>query len=349
MNKRAIILFLLIFSWSVFQNFCFSQEITKYERAFSGIASLAGRMLGDEWSKRKSEEVAAWEVFKIYEYEYEQVSWLNPFDKLQKYSKYKSARKIYLNRFEARMDYEKTMENKKGKSNISDLMGIFNDLSEKIFDIGTLFGSKKAETRNNLIKKNREYEQALYEYEKSNFFSKWGKSKDLKSKKKAYELALDEYEKAWGSSSLGTGTDLFLKKSKQLAIIDIIEENAKEKTKREFKEKIDKIFRRNSDDPKDKNKDFEQAGNMAKDIFNVISEKKDDIQSSEPGLDKSLNDKSLNDKSLNDKIVFLKSQLDQANSQYLEYINSNQHDKAREYHQQFVLPLMKKMDSMIEK
>ncbi|PKK89660.1 MAG: hypothetical protein CVV64_13360 [Candidatus Wallbacteria bacterium HGW-Wallbacteria-1] len=324
-HKFSILLIMTVLILNLNTGWC---QTSTNGRVLTGAAVLAGTLLGDDWSRLKAEELGSLEVYDYYNWEYEQLSWWNPYSKFKAWSKQKSAKKIYLNRFEKRRDLEVEMAKGSNSSTIKDLTDIAGQISGTILDIGELFGSKKATTKKGLIKASRELEDARYAHETAGFLGKFKTLGPMKEKQKAFENAENAYTAAWGKTP-GTGADLFLSREKQVALVDIIEENTEEKSKRLARNRFKKFVGIDVDPAEQRDKDIEQAKNMAGDIINALKGKKAENSSDSSGIEA------------------VRVQLNAANAKYTELLSTGRSSEAAQYHASVIRPLMDKMEKAL--
>lgn len=304
-------------------------QVTGPEKAVYGAAVLAGKLLGDEWSQKKMNEMAAKEVLDFYEYEFDQASWWNPFSKAGKYMKVRAARRVYIEKYEARVDYEKSG----AQSSIGGILKGLDDLGNLVTDLGAAFGNKRSITRKELIKASNELAQAEYDYHKAGFFARFKLVKVRSDKRKAFDKAVANYKVAWGSEPT-SASEVFLAREKQSQIVDLIEADAKETAKLEAKNRFRKFVGLDPI-PNKTEQQIDGKIDLARDILDVVKGKSPSDGKSNVAANAA------------EEMRKVKAQLDAANARYVEMLGKGDSAGAAQIHETQIKPLTARLEALI--
>lgn len=332
MNKRLITCAaVLVAIFAAFLAPPASAQVTGFEKSAYGAAVLAGKLLGDDWSEKKMAEMASKEVLDFYEYEYDSTSWTSPFSKIGKYMKVRAAKRYYIEKYEARVDYEKTTPN---SSAVGGILNGIDKLTNFVTDIGAAFGDKRSITRKELIKASNELSQAEYDYHKAGFFARFKLIKVRIDKRNAFKKAVANYTATWGSEPK-SASEVFLSREKQSQIVDLVEADAKETAKLEAKNRFRK-FVGMKPIPDKAEKQIAGKVNLAKDIIGVLKDGKTPANDQGSGISAKA-----------EEMRKIKAQLDAANVRYVECLDMGDSTGAAKVHESEIKPLTAKLEDLI--
>ncbi len=160
---------------------------------YSMKALEAMAALGDEWSKLKMEEINAKRFMENEKEGYEDTSWFNIFNKVDKLIDYRNSKKFYEDADDKIRDFER---NNPGSDGV--VSGI-DQINDSVLEFKALFGNEKAKAQLQYNKARKELEDMEYKYRKAGFFKKFGLKEDLNFAKKQFERAENELSASDGS------------------------------------------------------------------------------------------------------------------------------------------------------